>query len=46
MGINGVLNVSNIYFFKKIWSKLNHFAVYLKLTQHCKSTIFQKKKLG
>ena len=30
--------------------KLNHFAVYLKLTQHCKSTILQfkikKKKKG
>ena len=24
--------------------KLNHFAVYLKLTQHCKSTILQFKK--
>ena len=23
--------------------KLNHFAVYLKLTQHCKSTILQFK---
>ena len=22
---------------------LNHFAVHLKLTQYCKSTIFQKK---
>ena len=28
--------------------KLNHFAAYLKLTQHCKSTIlqFKKKKKG
>ena len=24
--------------------KLNHFAAYLKLTQHCKSTILQFKK--
>ena len=24
--------------------KLNHFAVHLKLTQHCKSTILQFKK--
>ena len=23
---------------------LNHFAIYLKLTQHCKSTILQLKK--
>ena len=31
----------------KIYKKLNHFAVQLKLMQHCKSTIFQlKKKLG
>ena len=26
-----------------IYVKLNHFAVYLKLTQHCKLTIFQLK---
>ena len=26
-----------------IYIKLNHFAVYLKLTQHCKSTILQYK---
>ena len=24
--------------------RVHHFAVYLKLTQHCKSTIFQFKK--
>ena len=24
--------------------KLNHFAVHLKLTKYCKSTIFQKNK--
>ena len=23
---------------------MNHFAVYLKLTEHCKSTVFQLKK--
>ena len=28
----------------KIYKKLNHFAVQLKLMQHCKSTIFQLKK--
>ena len=26
-----------------IYKKLNHFAAYLKLTQHCKSTTFQYK---
>ena len=26
-----------------IYIKLNHFAVHLKLTQHCKSTILQLK---
>ena len=25
-------------------NELNHFAVYMKLTQHCKSTILQFKK--
>ena len=28
---------------KKKIIKLNHFAVHLKLTQHCKSTILKKK---
>ena len=28
-----------------IYIKLNHFAVHLKLTQHCILTIFQKKFL-
>ena len=27
-----------------VYVKVNHFAVYLKLTQHCKSTILQCKK--
>ena len=27
-----------------IYKKLNHFAVHLKLTQNCKSTIIKKKK--
>ena len=27
-------------------SELNHFSVYLKLTQHCKWTIFQYKKIS
>ena len=27
-----------------IYVQLNHFAVYMKLTQHCKSTILQLKK--
>ena len=27
-----------------IYVSLNHFPVYQKLTQHCKSTIFQFKK--
>ena len=33
---------------KKNRSKLNHFAVRQKLTQHCKSTVFRffKKRLG
>ena len=26
---------------KHIYTQLNHFAVHLKLTQHCKSTILQ-----
>ena len=26
-----------------VYAQLNHFAVHLKLTQHCKSTIFQYK---
>ena len=25
------------------WAELNHFAVHLKLVQHCKSTILQLK---
>ena len=29
-----------------IYIYLNHFAIYLKLTQHSKSTIFQWKKRG
>ena len=29
---------------KYIYISLNHFAVHLKLTQHCKSTILQFKK--
>ena len=29
---------------KYIYIYLNHFAVHLKLTQYCKSTIFQLKK--
>ena len=29
---------------KHIYIQLNHFAVHLKLTQHCKSTIPQLKK--
>ena len=28
-----------------IYKKLNHFAVHQKLTQHCKSTILQFKKI-
>ena len=28
-----------------VYVQLNHFAVHLKLTQHCKSTIFQLKNL-
>ena len=28
-----------------VYVKLNHFAVHLKLIQHCKSTILQYKKL-
>ena len=27
-----------------VYRQLSHFAVHLKLTQHCKSTIFQLKK--
>ena len=27
------------------WPELNHFAVYLKLTQHCKSILLQLKKM-
>ena len=30
-----------IYIYIHIYIKLNHFAVHLKLTQHCKSTILQ-----
>ena len=29
---------------EKEYIYLNHFAVHQKLTQHCKSTILQKKK--
>jgi len=31
------------YIYTHTYIKLNHFAVHLKLTQHCKSTIFQKR---
>ena len=36
-------NVEKEYMYISIYIfiKLNHFAVHLKLTQHCKSTIFQ-----
>ena len=34
-----------IYIYIYIYIKLNHFAVHLKLTQHCKSTILQYKKI-
>ena len=27
-----------------MYEELNHFAIHLKLTQHCKSTILQSKK--
>ena len=30
-----------VYIYICIFIKLNHFAVHLKLTQHCKSTILQ-----
>ena len=33
----------NIYVHLYVW--LNHFAIYQKLTQHCKSTTPQFKKL-
>ena len=33
-----------IYAHTHICIKLNHFAVHLKLTQHCKPTILQLKK--
>ena len=29
------------YLYLYIYMKLNHFAVYQKLMQHCKSTVFQ-----
>ena len=29
-----------------VCAELNHFAVHLKLTQHCKSIIFQFLKVG
>ena len=35
-----------IYTHTHTYMKLNHFAVHLKLTQHCKSTILQLKKRG
>ena len=31
----------NICIYTHTYIKLNHFAVYPKLTQHCKPTIFQ-----
>ena len=41
-------NNLNIYIYicikLNIYIKLNHFAVHLKLTQYCKSTILQLKK--
>ena len=33
-----------IYIYTQIYIKPNHFAVYLKLTQCCKSAILQQKK--
>ena len=33
----------NIYIYIYIYIYLNHFAVHLKLTQYCKSTIVQLK---
>ena len=36
-------NLKYIYLYIHIY--LNHFAVHLKLTQHCKFTILQLKKL-
>ena len=35
----------NIYIYIYIYTHMNHFDVHLKLTQHCKSTIHQFKKL-
>ena len=46
--ISNILYVFNIYNGKEsenICIELNHFVVYLKLTQYCKPTIFQLKKL-
>ena len=33
-----------IYMCVYIYIKQNHFAIYLKLTQYCKSAIFNEKK--
>ena len=33
-----------LYVYTKIYMFINHFAVHQKITQHCKSTILQKKK--
>ena len=33
-----------IYIYIYIYKKQNHFAIYLKLTQYCKSAIFNEKK--
>ena len=41
---NGKESKKNIYLKKNIYMKPNHFAVHLKLTQHCKSAVFQLKK--
>ena len=46
--ISNILYVFNIYNGKEsenICIELNHFVVYLKLTQYCTPTIFQLKKL-
>ena len=32
-----------IYFYTYIYKQLNHFAVFLKIIQYCKSTILQLK---
>ena len=38
------LQLEDSYVGDLLYIKLNHFAVHLKLTQHCKSTILQFKK--